>query len=1393
MIGDFYILKKCSTTNTGAEFTMSSVSGTPTAAESLAAYNSLAVALQVGDVIDTGTQCYEYIGTQNTVAPNNMFIDAVVWDTFPIDSGPNACNICLGTTGCTDPLSTNYDSNAVIDDGSCSVLVHLYKLCGSSNLAKMILSDGMSVEAGSLEIYTLGGMPSVGQYIFLYGPSGPGCYEFMGTTQYLPNMGIADHTINTTGGWLYMEVYGPFADCNSCTAPTPILGCTDPTADNYDASANQDDGSCTYAIDGCTDPLADNYDSLATVDDGSCTYIVSGCTDPEATNYDPSATVDDDSCKYGEYEVTGEYKKCDRHEFSDSCNDDCEAYVADCNIICKDEKPCPGCTDPLAINYNPIYTEDDGSCILCYTLMASPVHANCSTNLVQNGVIVLNPQGGYPPYDFDWTGPNGFTSTSEDLTGLEQGTYTVIITDSEKCEYTVPVIISSEMFWSWSCDNSPWPGYSNIYSQLEYILEVHAPSGNSNNLVTQCDCKKTYNPGTSWSDGTTFLNHFTQVTLPTEDITDYKIETNQQVSCDAQAWLTGYIIGQIGVVNSITGTVIFSATTWIDTINYLQTIDPLITVTDTVNSLNTGTLAAVNLNVAFVSLQDTTDLVDMECCSDVVYKECHYRLSNMMFYETRDECHNSTTCSDSDWMCVDTSDDCWNRHYRGHIDNDGVGVTDYNVVTNPYVGNASVHFSAHKFRLITADPLLQTCEAPDGNWWAYVASVDVLAAGSVVNNFLNYGTMYNWLVATYPAYTATLPNQDTLAELETLLVAESITFTPLIESCVCDGITDKCIKLPRCYETTMHSEDDCIASAACNEGCTDYDAVNFSYYASVDDGSCIIEGCMDATACNYDPNANFDDGSCEWASCFSCNSGDATYTTDSCSTKTLTHSAISNYYTHLTYIAYPANGIQASNYDLWKFNSANTSPVNPCSTQRGSYKWFRGTRVNLHYWAPGIVTYNWADQILDIATTYGVPVNTTMTLLEVEYMLIPYGLHIEIVTATDCLCTGEIIPTGCYVNPGVGTQTLTDCNTACLWTSDVLNVGMTAEIDCFQGTNGSLSLSPSYTATPNIDFYVSSHLSSNYFAQEGLFTGTLNTTNTLSDTNKRVHYIDYNNWVGGARWVYPSAPDPIMPYQLGGTGIYANTYLPMYTTDASSAGASDGSACVSLCGGAYLNPVQGNGCCGAGDTVTIEWTDGLGVATIITYPSNTGSACIYNLPVGNIIASATCNGLCTATTGVWDWATSGIVIGSYNNISYPGVLGCIMANACNYTPWATVDDGSCIYGGCGCTDASADNYNPAANPLCTTCGPGSVCIYCASVDPLAISLYSLTHESTLGAGDGSVTVNVSGGSGSYTYLWSNGSTNDDSGAVTTGAITLTATDTLCGTTITQQWIITSYN
>ena len=80
------------------------------------------------------------------------------------------------------------------------------------------------------------------------------------------------------------------------------------------------------------------------------------------------------------------------------------------------------------------------------------------------GSINLRVQGGTGPYEFLWSGSNGFTSTSEDINNLPKGNYTVIVTDANGCTEILAVVISGygmtcppPVFVDCSIDNAPLP------------------------------------------------------------------------------------------------------------------------------------------------------------------------------------------------------------------------------------------------------------------------------------------------------------------------------------------------------------------------------------------------------------------------------------------------------------------------------------------------------------------------------------------------------------------------------------------------------------------------------------------------------------------------------------------------------------------------------------------------------------------------------------------------------------------------------------------------------------------------------------------------------------------------------------------------------------------------
>lgn len=98
-------------------------------------------------------------------------------------------------------------------------------------------------------------------------------------------------------------------------------------------------------------------------------------------------------------------------------------------------------------NYTVNVVDGDACLTPVSTILTGPAPLTSSATSVTNetnggdGAIDITVNGGTPGYTYAWTGPNGFTASTEDINGLEDGTYSVTITDNNGCTTNVNDIV----------------------------------------------------------------------------------------------------------------------------------------------------------------------------------------------------------------------------------------------------------------------------------------------------------------------------------------------------------------------------------------------------------------------------------------------------------------------------------------------------------------------------------------------------------------------------------------------------------------------------------------------------------------------------------------------------------------------------------------------------------------------------------------------------------------------------------------------------------------------------------------------------------------------------------------------------------------------------------------
>ena len=67
---------------------------------------------------------------------------------------------------------------------------------------------------------------------------------------------------------------------------------------------------------------------------------------------------------------------------------------------------------------------------------------NISCNGMANGYINIDPSTGAAPFVYSWTGPDGFSSTSKNITDLKAGQYQFLMLDINECKASETFIVT---------------------------------------------------------------------------------------------------------------------------------------------------------------------------------------------------------------------------------------------------------------------------------------------------------------------------------------------------------------------------------------------------------------------------------------------------------------------------------------------------------------------------------------------------------------------------------------------------------------------------------------------------------------------------------------------------------------------------------------------------------------------------------------------------------------------------------------------------------------------------------------------------------------------------------------------------------------------------------------
>jgi hypothetical protein len=744
--------------------------------------------------------------------------------------------------GCTNPLATNYDSTATMDDGSC-----IYPPC-----------TGLDTLWG--ETYCIGA--NVKLHYHWTNMTNPNCRMLaiskssspytLGTNWYpypsnWSNQGIqySNQQPNTTYYFIGLLADSSYTDTVIVTTTECNAGCTNPIALNYNPWANVDDGSCQLPPANCANGesnivvtvIPDTYpgetswtitNSNGTVLAGDSNYVTTGV--PVITEV---CIADGTVIDFNLYDAFGDgmcgtcYGGVDGTVLVQTlCGDTILAILPGNANFGTDTitpytvQPCtpnsiPGCMNPGYTEYNPQANVNDSSC-------ATPVVLGCT----------------------DITSPD-YDSLANTMSIIPNCNYTLILTDGAQDGWFgswIGLLQDTTVLGPYTM--GPLDGASNSYtislSSMSPVEAMFFAPGNSSTTANQCGFYLIGPEGdTTLSGGTNSW---------TDPMIQFPYRYNGVPYCGDYC-----TPGVLGCMDSTA-------------LNY----NPLANMPDACTPIVLGCTnnLAFNYNPS-ANVDDSTCVPIIIGCMD----------STAFNYNPSANTNDQSSCIPVILGCMD--DTMFNYNAAANTDDGSCipvvfGCTDstafnYNSLANTNNGSCI--------------PVVSGCTDPTSFNYNPNANTDDSTCIDVVYGctdptMFNYNSLANTdngscIPFIYGCTDSTAFNYDPLANTDNGS-CDSIIYgctNPIALNYNPSANTDdlSCI-LPiyGCTDSTMFNYNPlantdnrtCIPFIY---GCTNPNALNYDATANTDDNSCVlpIYGCMDSTMYNYNPLANVDNGSCE--------------------------------------------------------------------------------------------------------------------------------------------------------------------------------------------------------------------------------------------------------------------------------------------------------------------------------------------------------------------------------------------------------------------------------------------------------------------------------------------------------------------------------------------------